>query len=254
MPILKTQTWSDVETYLKKSQAIIIPIGSFEQHGPNGYIGTDIICPEVIANAVSDEIDIMVGPSISVGIAQHHLGFAGSITLRPSTLIAVMKDMINSLALHGFSQFLFLNGHGGNIATVNAAFAEIWSESSFGTANPHRPKLEMHLFNWFMGKNFTKYSKAHFGDEEGYHATPSEVSITFEAYPENIKDIKLSPLPAMHHDDVHIRDAQDYREQFPDGRIAANPGLSTREHGKALIDIGKQDCIAELKRLGMLGV
>ena len=51
---LQTATWPEVETYLEKSKGIIVPIGSTEQHGPNGMIGTDAICPETIGQAASE--------------------------------------------------------------------------------------------------------------------------------------------------------------------------------------------------------
>ena len=47
--LLPVSTWTDIETWLKTSRTIVIPIGSMEQHGPNGFIGTDALCPEIIA-------------------------------------------------------------------------------------------------------------------------------------------------------------------------------------------------------------
>ena len=55
--LLHLQAWPDVERYLARSQGIIIPIGSTEQHGPNGLIGTDAICAEALAKAVGEKVE-----------------------------------------------------------------------------------------------------------------------------------------------------------------------------------------------------
>src|SRR3546814_9497847 len=71
----------------------------------------------------------MVAPTIGVGMAQHHMAFPGTVTFRPSTLMLVIRDMVQSLAEHGFERFLFINGHGGHVAAVKAAFYEIHAEA-----------------------------------------------------------------------------------------------------------------------------
>ena len=105
--LLQHQTWQEVEQYLARSNGIILPIGSTEQHGPNGLIGTDAICAEVIARGVGEAAGAMVGPTIGVGVAVHHMDFAGTMTVRPSTLIAIIHDYVLSLARHGFRRFFF---------------------------------------------------------------------------------------------------------------------------------------------------
>ena len=238
---LQLATWQETEAYLKGSVGIIVPIGSTEQHGPNGLIGTDAICAEVIAKGIGEATGAMVAPTIAVGMAQHHLGFAGSITLRPSTLIAVVRDTIESLARHGFQRFFFLNGHGGNIATVSAAFSEVYAERSLaGSSNA--PSLKCRLKNWWQTPGVQALSRELYGAAEGSHATPSEVALTQFAYPDTIKRAAIDPPIAP---TGEFADADDYRRCFPDGRIGSNPGLATPEAGKRLYDIAVREVAAE---------
>lgn len=229
--LLQLATWQEVDAYLERSRGVIIPIGSTEQHGPLGLIGTDAICPEVIARGVSERIDAMVAPTLSIGMAQHHLGFAGSISLRPSTLIAVVRDVVQSLARHGFERCYFLNGHGGNVATVNAAFSEIYADASFDRSGGNQPGVHCKLSNWYMAPSVKALSGKLFGSAEGSHATPSEVSLTYFAYPEAVKTAPQNPKIAP---TGPILDADDYRRRFPDGRIGADSSLATIEAGEQL--------------------
>ncbi|MCP4186224.1 MAG: creatininase family protein [Gammaproteobacteria bacterium] len=234
---LQTATWPEIETYLEHSRGIIVPIGSTEQHGPNGMIGTDAICPETIAFGVAESTEVLIAPTLSFGQAQHHLGFPGTIALRPSTLMAVLIDVVHSLYRQGFRHIYFLNGHGGNVATINATFQEIYAQSTFGDAD--LSDLHLMLRNWYMAESVGKLSKQLFGDAEGSHATPSEVSLSFYAYPDEVKTATMSPQLAPN---GTIRDANDYRAQFPDGRIGSNPALATVEAGERLF----KACVAEV--------
>ena len=228
---LRFATWQEVDSYLQHSKTIILPIGSTEQHGPNGLIGTDALCPETLAVALGEQTGALVGPTIAVGMAQHHLGFAGSITLRPSTLIAVVCDMVNSLARHGFERFYFLNGHGGNVATVNAAFAEIYAQSSLAQTAADLSGVRCKVKNWWEAEGVMALSKELFGEADGSHATCGEVSLTQYAYPHSIKTAEMDPPIAP---TGTFYDAADFRRRFPDGRIGSNPSLANPEAGEKL--------------------
>lgn len=245
---LPLSTWKDIEGWLETSKAILIPIGSMEQHGPNGFIGTDAICPETIALEAEklSPSDVLVGPTFSVGSAQHHLGFPGTITLRPSTMIAAMQDWTNSLVRHGFERIFWFNGHGGNIATIQAAFAEIHSARSFdrdGQAN--RPGLELKLRNWWDYSEVGELCDDLYPEGDGSHATASEVSVTYWAYPDFERSGEtMSPKIAPN---GTIGDAVQYRRDFPDGRIGSDPTQSSVEDGGKLVALAAEKLLAEFR-------
>jgi len=242
---LALSTWHEVEDYLRTSRGIIIPIGATEQHGPNGLIGTDHLDAEFVAKGVGDETGALVAPTLTIGMSQHHLGFTGSITLRPSTLIAVVSDVVTSLIRHGFERFLFINGHGGNVATVTTAFDEIYAGVSMRPPAETWP-VRCRMVFWFQGKQCSALRKEMYGDAEGSHATPSEVSLAQFYHPQAIKHAQMSPKVAPRSDRFY--DAADYRRRYPDGRIGSDPSLSSPEDGERLYQAAVAD-MAELYRV-----
>lgn len=239
--LLHHATWEEIGAYLERSTGIVIPIGSTEQHGPNGLLGTDAICAEVIARGVGEEAGALVGPTINIGMAQHHLAFPGSITLRPMTLIAVIRDYVASLTRHGFTHFYFLNGHGGNSATLSAAFSEIYAEASLlpgGTGT----KLRCTAKNWWQTQAIKELSARLYGDREGSHATPSEVSVTQYAYPQTARRREMGPAPSGM---GGFADAADFRRRYPDGRMGSDPSLATPEDGAKLVAASVTDISAD---------
>jgi creatinine amidohydrolase/Fe(II)-dependent formamide hydrolase-like protein len=248
--ILSFSTWPEIETWLAKSKSVVIPIGSNEQHGPTGLLGTDWLCPEIIAHeAHRSGADILVAPTFNIGMAQHHLGFPGTISLKPSTFIAAIGDWVDSLSRHGFEKIYFLNGHGGNIASIEAAFSEIYARYSFArTACPFMLKLR----SWWQLPGITALADQMFPVGHGSHATPSEIAITQSAYPASIKSVAVSPKIAP---TGPIRDALDYRSRFPDGRIGSDPKLATPEKGAQLIKAASGallEDLAEFSREGFM--
>jgi creatinine amidohydrolase len=116
---LPYMTWPQVEALLTKTDMVIIPVASLEQHGRHGPIGTDYLNGTEKALLVAQQTDALVAPILLPGNSPYHMEFPGTITL-PETLIQeVYFQAAQSLIKHGFRRFLFLNAHGGNEATTN---------------------------------------------------------------------------------------------------------------------------------------
>ena len=229
---LALQSWPDVDRYLQTCKGVIIPLGSTEQHGPTGAIGTDALTAEAVALELGRRSGVLVAPVQSFGMAEHHLGFAGTMSLQPATLLAVVHDLVLSLAAHGFERILVVNGHGGNIATTRAAFAQ-----AYGTAASRglevAPRLRCKLANWFMAGPVMRKARELYGDREGQHATPSEIAVTLHLHDNLIA--KQRPLPeAAPCGSIH--GPADFRRRHPDGRMGSDPYLAKPEHGLELLN------------------
>lgn len=233
--LIHFSSWPEIEARIASdaplSKTVVVPIGSNEQHGPTGLLGTDWLCPEIIAHAAeaSDQA-LTVAPTFNIGMAQHHLAFGGTISLRPSTFMAAITDWVSSLSRHGFERIYFLNGHGGNVATIEATFSEIYAEWSFVE---ERAPFVLKLKNWWDLPGVHGLCNQIFPTGHGMHATPSEIAVTQAAYPDRIKTADYSPTIAP---SGPIRDALDYRARFPDGRIGSDPGQASPEKGQRIID------------------
>ena len=238
--LLHLSTWPEIEAQLKRSPAIVVPIGSNEQHGPTGLLGTDWLCPEIIAHSAQKDADLLVAPTFNIGMAQHHLGFPGTISLRPSTFMAAIGDWCRSLAAHDFTRIYFLNGHGGNVATIEAAFSELYAEASFAG----RPRgFSLKLRNWWDLPGVNALASRQFPTGHGSHATPSEIAVTQWAYPEAIKTANYAPQIAP---TGPIREAADFRARYPDGRMGSDPAQATPEKGGELVKLAAEGLVKEV--------
>ncbi|WP_368652237.1 creatininase family protein [Ornithinibacillus sp. 4-3] len=119
---LSKMTTFEAKNALEEVKVGIIPIGSTEQHGRNMTLETDLRLAEEVAKLISEKMrpDLIVLPSIPVGISYHHMNFPGSMTISPATLQLVIVDYIKSMQRHGLNSFILLNGHGGNQPTLSS--------------------------------------------------------------------------------------------------------------------------------------
>jgi creatinine amidohydrolase len=120
---LGEMTTLEVEAFLRDHQTIIVPIGSTEQHGPHGPLGTDALIPTEVARRVAERVGALVAPALGYGLSYPHMGFTGVVQLRIPTFMAVIEDLCASLATVGFTRIVFLNGHYDNTYAIAYACA-----------------------------------------------------------------------------------------------------------------------------------
>ena len=130
--------WMQVEEYLKRDDRAVLPLGSTEQHS---YLRltVDCILPERVAVEAAEPLGIPVFPVVAYGVTPYFREFPGSISLRVSTHLAVVRDILDSLAHSGFRRILIVNGHGGNAAVQQ--FAPEWTAD--------HPDCRVIFHNWW---------------------------------------------------------------------------------------------------------
>lgn len=115
---LEDLNWMDVENYLRQDDRLIVVLGACEQHGYLSLL-TDVRIPLALADAASERTGVLVAPPVNFGVSPYFLDYPGSISLRTSTLIQVVEDIVRSVYHQGFRRLLVLNGHGGNDGARN---------------------------------------------------------------------------------------------------------------------------------------
>jgi creatinine amidohydrolase len=122
-------TWPEIEEYLKKSDIVLFPTGSTEQHGKHLAEDNDAFIAFNVAKKVAEKTGVLVAPPMPFGYSVHHMNFPGTITITFQTLVNVYKEVCKSLLHHGFKKIIILNGHGGNSNVISQAIREIREET-----------------------------------------------------------------------------------------------------------------------------
>src|SRR5438067_7456097 len=125
--LIERLTWQQVDERITEGvDAVLIPIGTTEQHGPHMPLDTDCFIARSLAvraaePAEAEGLSVLVAPTLNVTLSWYHMQFPGSMRLSTTTFLRVFREVCDSLAHHGFENLLAVNGHGGNIAALTVA-------------------------------------------------------------------------------------------------------------------------------------
>jgi creatinine amidohydrolase len=125
--LIERMTWLQVDERIKAGvDAVLVPIGTTEQHGPHMPLDTDCFIARSLATRAAERgakqgVSILVAPTLNVTLSWYHMQFPGSMCLSTTTFLQVFREVCDSLAHHGFENLVAVNGHGGNIAALTVA-------------------------------------------------------------------------------------------------------------------------------------
>ncbi|MFA5836923.1 MAG: creatininase family protein [Bellilinea sp.] len=164
---LEELNWMDVESYLTEEDRIILVLGATEQHGYLSLL-TDVKIPQALADAASASTGVLVAPPLNFGVSPYFSTYPGTISLRTSTFLTVVEDIVRSLYGVGFRRIFIMNGHGGN-SGVRTRLTELanemdglkfvwysWWESHSIEAIAMKHELKTAHANWMEAFPFTR--------------------------------------------------------------------------------------------------
>lgn len=166
------------------SRTAILPLGAIEQHGPHLPLSVDSDHADALAVRIAHRLGgALVLPTIKVGYSPHHLGFAGSLSVRPSTLEAICLDYCSSLAAHGFSRVVLFSGHIGNYPIMRDFEQQL--------AAALTPDLQVIVYKdsaaILKAWREAAQSVAGLGSHVGGHADVAETSVMLVLHPKRVR-------------------------------------------------------------------
>lgn len=245
--LLAELTTRDAAEAVARETVVILPVGAFEQHGPAMPLATDTIRAEGVAARVAAELPdrVVIGPSVPVGVSPHHLAFAGTVSLRPATFIAVVREYVDSLAAHGWRRILVITGHGGNNAALGVLAQDLVRE---------RPDLE---FAWTPVTTLATGVVAGLGVSEVHgHCGEAETAQMQFLAPHLVRSAdlepgttrldQLDPLARLARESAQPTVALPYDRLSPNG-VLGDPRHVDGEDGRAIIDEVTRRIVAFVK-------
>ncbi|NLY01903.1 MAG: creatininase family protein [Rhodopirellula sp.] len=165
-------------------RACIVPVAAIEQHAEHLAMEHDWRSATLVAAEVARRLrpHVLVAEGVMVGVSEHHMIHAGTLTLRPGTFLAVLDDLIRSVLKAGFENVLVLNGHGGNIAPIRGAWDQFLREF----------RVNLHFLSYWDVLTKADAERVLDGgsrlpqDVPG-HAQEFETSIALAEFPENLR-------------------------------------------------------------------
>jgi creatinine amidohydrolase len=229
---------------------VLLPIGAIEQHGDHLAVDVDIHASTEVCRAVAERDDhVIVAPPLPFGFSAAQTYRPGTITLRSSTLLEVLRDVCASVLECGFTRLLVVNGHNGNK----------WMAGQLVTELPRNPGVFVGMLTYFdlSLDAFTEHRSSRLGGEG--HAGELETALELFLRPELVLDERVAryvtPSSAYGFVDLAVRGplagggGRGMRNEYPEG-VMGDPTDATAALGEIVLEAavsGIQEIMAEAR-------
>lgn len=235
--LLEQMSWPEVKALDVARKIVLLPTGSFEQHGPHLPFTVDSDLVTAVARGVETRLpaDVLLLPTLTVGMSTHHNAFPGTLDVPQETYMRLVRDLVASAARMGASKVLLLNGHGGNDVPIRAAMREMKTD---------HPRVRV-VFSSYWQLAAKAIRETRTSDLGGLgHACEMETSLMLHLHPDKVRMNLARRDGPPHQDPYRKADMQfarpvyfvnEFHEVSASG-VVGHPDLATAEKGKQFFD------------------
>lgn len=247
-------TWKEIrEAVAREPQpVVVIPIGAVEDHGPHMALSTD---NDILEGVLAEcgrraQGDLLLLPTIPFGLDEHHMDFPGTIAVDIQTTLAYLTQVAVSVARHGFTHILIVNGHGSNASICDLAARDCVIKTGMICASTTvnaavDPSLVRDVLD----------AERRGGPGSVGHACEYETAMMLHLHPERVdmaqakRDVGQLKLKYFNwdHPEPSAYAWQDWWSRFSAEGIAGDASVATAEFGKRMFDV-TADRFVELVR------
>jgi len=216
-------SWIEAREAIRQARVGLLPVGAIEQHGPHLPLGTDWYIASHIAGEIAMSEEHLLVPGLQVGVSREHRQFWGTLTVSPNALREHAVALARSLARHGLSKIIFVNGHGSNCSPLEDAARDLREEKIFAF-----------VFNWWQSIATTL--RKLFPDPTA-HAGSIETSLMLAIEPELVSFERFAEAGTVAQWGTHVEgvlvgfDAADFTEK---GNVG-DPKLADADKGRRVL-------------------
>ena len=173
--VLPRETAAEVDA--RDPRHALLPVGSFEQHGPYMPLITDTVVASVITGELAQAYGLFALPPVPVSCSHEHHAWRATVSVSSSVLASYVTSICDSVMRSGFRSLVLVNGHGGNYVLSNVV----------QEAGPLGRRMAL-----FPAKEDWKKARLDAGlettDHEDMHAGELETSILLHTTPDLVRD------------------------------------------------------------------